>query len=79
MDTITFQKSQYKVREVKLPEQGNVFISTRSLNNQLLDNGGGYVSDEAISIDESIFYYVEEREIELSDSELSQLLTSVIQ
>lgn len=79
MNTITFQNKQFKVRELELLELGNVFISTRSLNNQLIDNRGGYVSNEAIAIDESIFYYVEEREIELSDAELSLLLTSIIQ
>lgn len=75
MNKIEFQNNQYKVREVELPEIGNVLISTTSLNNLLLNDVGSYVSEKAISIDESIYFFVDENEIELSDNELINLLT----
>ena len=75
MDKIEFQSNQYKVREIELPEIGNVLISTITLNLLLLNDKGGYVSDEAFFVDESIYYFVEEDEISLSDKELSNLLT----
>jgi hypothetical protein len=56
-----------------LPEFGKVIISTTSLN-QLLLNQGAYVSDEAIFIDEQIFYFVEENEIGISEKKLSDLI-----
>lgn len=78
MDKIEFQNNQYKVREIELPEIGNVLISTTSLNNFLLNNDDNYVSDEAISVDENIYFFVDENEIELSDYELFNLLTTVV-
>jgi hypothetical protein len=70
MDTIQFQNREFKVREIELPEFGNVFISTNSLNELLLNEGGSYISDEAEMVDEEIFYFVEGNEIELSEEEL---------
>lgn len=78
MDKIEFQNNQYKLREIELPEIGNVLISTTSLNNFLLNNDDNYVSDEAISVDENIYFFVDENEIELSDDELFNLLTTVV-
>lgn len=78
MDKIEFQNNQYKVREIELPEIGNVLISTTSLNQLLLNDDGSYVSDDAISVDERIYYFVEEIEIELPDDELINLLTSEV-
>jgi len=78
MNKIEFQNNQYKTREIELPEIGNILISTTSLNQLLLNDDGGYVSDEAISVDERVYYFVDENEIELSDYELIDLLTSEI-
>jgi hypothetical protein len=75
MDTINFQNKEFKVREVELPEIGNVLISTNSLNELLLNNDGGYVSDEAITADENIFYFIDDSEMELTDDELINLIT----
>lgn len=74
MNFIKFQNKQYQVRELKLPEIGVILISTVSLNNKLLNNESKYISDEAIFVDESIFYYVEENQIQLSDEEIINLL-----
>lgn len=75
MDTIEFQNQEFKVREIGLPEFGNVLISTNSLNELLLDEDGGYTSNEAEIIDEKIFYFVENNEIELNEDELIKSVT----
>jgi hypothetical protein len=74
MDKIEFQNKEYKVREIELPEFGNVLISTNSLNELLLNEDGSYTSEEAIAVDERIFYFVEENEIEFSDEKLKNLI-----
>ena len=74
MDTINFRNEEFKVREVEFPEIGNVLISTNSLNESLLNEFGGYVSNEAISLDENIFYFVDDNEIKLSDEELINII-----
>lgn len=78
MNTINFQQKEFKVREVEFPEIGNVLISTNSLNVSLLNEYGGYVSDEAITVDENIFYFVDDNEMKLSDEELLNLITEEI-
>ncbi|MFN8436685.1 MAG: hypothetical protein U0V72_03510 [Cytophagales bacterium] len=75
MNTIKFQNVEYKVREIELPQLGNVFISTSTLNDALMNNGNDYVSEEAQSIDENIFYYIEESEIELNEADLIKLVS----
>jgi hypothetical protein len=74
MNTIEFNTKKFKIREIDLPEFGNVSISTTSLNQLLLKEDGSYTSDEAIKIDEQIFYFVEENEIELPEEKLRNLL-----
>lgn len=78
MDKIEFQNKEYKVREIEIPEFGNVLISTNSLNELLLNESGSYISEEAIAVDERIFYFVEENEIEFSDEELINLIISEV-
>jgi hypothetical protein len=73
MEIIEFQKKQYRIREIKLPKVGKVLISTTSLNEALLKKGS-YVSDNAVIIDEQIYYFVNEREITLSDKKLINLV-----
>ena len=74
MEEICFQNFNYPIREITLPKVGNVLISTTALNKVLMINGGRYRSIEASNIDEKIYYFVEEREMVLSDSELSNLV-----
>jgi hypothetical protein len=73
-DKLEFQNKEYLIREIELPEMGNVLISTVELNDFLMNNEGNYVSDEAISVDERIYYFVQENEIKLSDGDLIKLL-----
>lgn len=75
---IIFKGVHYKTREIELPEFGNVLISTNALNIELLNENGSYVSEEAVKIDEQIFYFVEKGEIELQDLKLKELLINQI-
>lgn len=75
---ITFQNATFKSREINLTEFGNVLISTNPLNTLLMNESGSYISEEAIKIDELIFYFVEEDEIDLPDNEFRNLLLSQI-
>ncbi|MEQ1544475.1 hypothetical protein [Methyloglobulus sp.] len=62
-----------------MTEFGDVLISTNPLNTLLMNESGSYVSEEAIKIDELIFYFVEEHAIDLPEDELrTLLLTEVI-
>lgn len=74
METVKFQNKEYKIREIKLPELGNVFISTTSLNDALMNNGSDYVSIEAQYIDEEIYFFVEDNEIEMNERSLAKLI-----
>ena len=74
MEIIEFKNKEFKVREIDLPEFGNVLISTNSLNELLFNEEGSYISDEAVEVDEQIFYFVEENEIELPEEELVTLI-----
>lgn len=78
METIQFQNKEFRVREIEFPEIGSVLISTKSLNELIMNENGGYVSDEAILIDESIFYFVEEEEMKFTNKELIKLIISNI-
>ena len=74
MNTIKFQNVEYKIREIDVPQIGAVLISTHILNNLLTDEFGAYVSKEARFIDEQIFYFVDDSEIELNEKLLTNLL-----
>ena len=75
---IRFQDKTFKSRELSLPEFGEVLISTTELNNLLIDKTGSYSSTEAQLIDDQIFYFVEENEIELQDKDLESLIISQV-
>jgi hypothetical protein len=78
MDKINFQNRKFKLREIELPEIGNVLISTTLLNELLLNEDGKYVSDKAAVIDENIFYFVDNKQIEFSNLELVDLITKEV-
>jgi hypothetical protein len=75
---IIFQNISYKIRELNLPKFGDVLISTTSLIEKLFDLTGKYVSEEALLIDEQIFYFVEECEIDNDLSILTELLLNQV-
>lgn len=74
MLNIKFQNQLYKVREIALPKIGNVLISTEPLNDLLFNERGQYVSEEAIAVDERIYYFVTEKEIEFNTKRLKNFL-----
>lgn len=75
MFTINFQNKDFKIRELDLPEYGNVLISTTSLSDLIIDEKGNYLSNEAQILDEKIFYFVKDKQIDLDENKLiSQLL-----
>ena len=78
MEEITFRNVGYQTRLIELPILGNVLISTTALNEALMTGDGGYVSIEASQIDEKMYYFVEDVEIQLPDSALSNLLLKQI-
>jgi len=77
METIEFQNKQYRVRQINLPKLGEVLISTTSLNDILLINGN-YVSNEASNVDDQIYYFVNEKQMNFSDKKLINLVTTEV-
>ncbi len=70
MRTIVFDDIEYKLRDVFIKNFGIRTIGTKSLENKLLKDGV-YVSGAAQVIDENIFYYVEDKEINYDDKKLA--------
>ena len=71
---IKFQNRTFPLRELEFTKYNNVVISTIELNNLLMTNTGGFVSEEAEAIDECIYYYVESNQLSLSDKQLIKLI-----
>ena len=65
---ITFQGYEYPTREIEIREFGDVTIATKSLSEALIPSDlGHYVSDEARAIDEEIFFFVDDEDINSKD------------
>lgn len=77
MITLEFNGIVYQKREIMMPF-GERTISTVDLNNVLMNSKGSYKSEIACSIDESIFYYVEQEQFNLPDAELAAQIFSEI-
>lgn len=71
LTNIAFNGKSYSIRTVNIKGFGDKNISTKSLQNVLLVNDS-YVSDEARQIDESIFFFVEDKYINLDDKKLAE-------
>lgn len=78
MENVEFQNKKYRVREIKLPEFGVVKISTTNLDEVLMKKGSTYISNHAQNIDEQIFFFVSENEIELNEQILVKLILQSI-
>jgi hypothetical protein len=74
METVFFNNQIFKVREIDYPNCGNVLISTIALNELLMTDDATYSSEEARIIDEQIFYFVEDDEIELDEKDLTEVI-----
>lgn len=74
MDTISFNKKEYPVRAIDMPNYGSVLISTEALNASLMNEDGSYKNKEANYVDEQIFFFVEESDLKLS---IKKLITKI--
>lgn len=75
---IVFQNAEYPIRQINLPEFGDVTISISSLNDKILNTNCEYVSDEALYVDEQIFFFIEDEYINRPESEIQQEITKQI-
>lgn len=72
-EIITFGNKNYYVRSVCL--DGYVYLVAEFRLNEVLFNvNGNYINEEARKIDESIFFFVDEQEINFSDKDLIRRL-----
>ena len=74
MNTINFNGKAYPIREIILPNYGNVLISITELNTLLINDKGGYSSAQAKEIDQQIYYFVEPEELLLPEEKLIRLV-----
>lgn len=77
MEMIKFMGKDYPSVIVSLPF-GERKISSIDLNESLMDNEGGYVSEEARLIDEKIFYFVEDEILRFRENEIVKIILSEI-
>lgn len=71
-ETVELNGQEFNIRvlNIKGPFNGKT-ISTENLNDMLLDEEGGYISEDARQLDEMIFFYVPACKITLPDDELA--------
>ncbi len=75
LEEIEFEFISYKIRTVHIKGCGDCTIGTESLKNALFDEKNElYVSTEARNIDEAIFFFVEDKYINLSDIKLANFV-----
>ena len=72
-ELIYFKGFSYPVREIEINDDTVYRVSVKSLEDRLL-NDGKYVSEYARIIDESIYYYVDDKEIRLPYEKLRELV-----
>ncbi|OYQ37020.1 hypothetical protein CHU92_08985 [Flavobacterium cyanobacteriorum] len=72
---ISFNNMDFKSRVVYMPEVGEVLVSVVSLNELLMTEEGDYVNEKAQLIDEQIFYFVNDDEIDLPVKSLMSILS----
>ena len=63
---IEYKGKEYPAREVFIPEFGDRLVSVMSLEDELMPDGN-YVDDEAQCVDEQIFFFVDDDEIDRED------------
>jgi len=73
-NNILLNGNHFIIRTIKLKNKETVTISTTDLDASLFDDNGQYISDYARHIDELIFYFVNENDIELPEKILSEIV-----
>lgn len=74
MNTILFEKRNYRIRQVDIDDLGLLNIASTKLNDKLLCENGAYKSTEASYIDEQIYFFVEPEKLRLNDEELIEYI-----
>lgn len=69
MEAIEFENRKYPIRQIEIDER-QLIISSTTLNNILLNDNGAYKSNEAIYIDELIYFFVEPSILKLKSKDL---------
>lgn len=79
-DAIEFMGKSYGLRVVDFGEKwGTLSVASRNLNERLIDDNGQYVSSEAQSVDEQIFFFIAPAEFRLSDEALTTKILKEVQ
>ena len=76
--SLIYKNRTFPLRALSLADWGEVLIATRDLQSCLLPNDGDYSDIESQSIDESIFYFVDDHQIALPSLELQNFLQKEI-
>lgn len=74
LETLNFNGKEYTTRTIKVKSYGEQPIAGVSLEEELFDKEGNYVSGEARLIDEGIFFYVEDKWLNSDDEQLSKIV-----
>ncbi len=74
MNTILFEKRNYRIRQVDIDDLGLLNIASTKLNDKLLCENGAYKSNEASYIDEQIYFFVEPAKLRLNEEELIEYI-----
>lgn len=62
-----YKGKEYQARLVEIPGWGERVVSVESLEKELLPDGARYADEEARWVDEQIFFYVPDEEIDRGD------------
>ena len=72
--TIQYRGADYPAREVRVGGWGHVIVSVMSLHDKLVDANGCPVSYDAEYVDDGIFFFVEDCQIDLPDEEIEKIV-----
>lgn len=74
-DRVAFKDRWYNLRLIDFGEGwGNYFVGSAQLLGLLLNEDQGYTCEEAIAVDELIFYFVPSHYFKLSDKKLRDVI-----
>lgn len=78
-DSIEFRGRSYRLRTIDFGgELGVLRVASEHLDELLIDSTGQYISKEAESVDEQIFYFIPAASFRLSDDKLRTKVLSEI-
>lgn len=70
MNTILFENTNYRIRQIEIDDKGFLNIASTQLNNKLFCENGAYIFSEAAFIDEQIYFFVDTAKLRLKDEQL---------